>query len=60
VFHQALACEQGDGACPNAYVDVRKGGTDAIHLDRDGHGALRFARGLVSSALAAINAPAGV
>ena len=60
VFHQTLACEKDDGPCPNGFVDVRKGGTDAIHLDRAGHGALRFAHGLVSAALAAINAPAGV
>ncbi len=60
VFHQTLACEKDDGPCPSGFVDVRKGGTDAVHLDRGGHGALRFAHGLVSAALAAINAPAGV
>jgi hypothetical protein len=60
VFHQTLACQQSDGPCPTGFVAVRKGGTDAIHLDRAGHGAARFAHGLVSAALAAINAPAGV
>jgi hypothetical protein len=60
VFHQTLACEKDDGPCPSGFVSVRKGGTDAIHLDRDGHGATRFAHGLVSAALTAINAPAGV
>ncbi len=60
VFTQTLTCEKGDGPCPNGVVDVRKGGTDAIHLDRGGHGALRFAHALVSAALTAINAPAGV
>ncbi len=60
VFHQTLACQQADGPCPTGFVAVRKGGTDAIHLDRAGHGARRFAQGLVSAALAAINEPAGV
>jgi hypothetical protein len=60
VFQQSLACEPADGFCPTGFVAVRKGGTDAIHLDRDGHGALRFARGLLSAALTAIDAPAGV
>lgn len=60
VFSQTLACQPEDGACPNGFVDVRRGGTDAIHLDRAGHGAIRFARGLVTAALLAINAPAGV
>jgi hypothetical protein len=60
VFSQTLTCEKDDGPCPNGVVDVRKGGTDAIHLDPGGHGALRFAHALVAAALTAINAPAGV
>jgi hypothetical protein len=60
VFHQSLACQPGDGPCPSGYVDVRKGSTDAIHLDTDGHGAKRFAHALVQAALAAIDEPAGV
>ena len=60
VFHQSLVCQPGDGPCPSGYVDVRKGGTDAIHLDTGGHGAKRFAHALVQAALAAIDEPAGV
>ena len=60
VFHQTLPCQPADGACPSGVVSVRKGGTDAIHLDPTGHGARRFAHGLVSAALAAINEPNGV
>ncbi len=60
VYHQTLPCVPADGACPSGVVSVRKGGTDAIHLDTGGHGALRFAHALVSAGLAAINEPAGV
>jgi hypothetical protein len=60
VYHQTLPCQPADGACPTGVVSVRKGGTDAIHLDQAGHGARRFAHGLVSAALAAINEPNGV
>jgi lysophospholipase L1-like esterase len=60
VFHQTLPCQPADGACPSGSVSVRKGGTDAIHLDPEGHGAWRFADALVSAGLAAINAPKGV
>jgi hypothetical protein len=60
VYHLTLPCQPADGACPSGAVSVRKGGTDAIHLDRAGHGARRFAHGLVSAALAAINEPTGV
>lgn len=59
VYQQKLTCQRDDGPCPTGLVAVRKGGTDAIHLDPTGHGAKRFAYGLVSAALAAINAPAG-
>jgi hypothetical protein len=60
VFHQTLPCQPADGACPSGSVSVRKGGTDAIHLDTTGHGARRFTQALVSAAIAAINEPAGV
>jgi hypothetical protein len=60
VFHETLPCQPADGACPSGVVQVRKGGTDAIHLDSSGHGARRFAHGLVAAAIAAIHAPAGV
>jgi hypothetical protein len=60
VFHQTLPCQPADGACPSGDVSVRKGGTDAIHLDSAGHGARRFAHAMVAAALAAIHEPAGV
>jgi hypothetical protein len=60
VYRQTLPCQPADGACPTGSVSVRKGGTDAIHLDTAGHGARRFAHALVSAGLAAIHAPTGV
>ncbi len=59
VYHQTLPCQPADGACPSGVVSVRKGGTDAIHLDTAGHGARRFAHALVSAALATIGEPVG-
>jgi hypothetical protein len=60
VYQLALPCQPADGACPSGVVSVRKGGTDAIHLDSTGHGARRFAHGLVAAAHAAINEPNGI
>jgi hypothetical protein len=54
VYSPTLPCESFDGACPTGTVAVRDGGSDAIHLDPQGHGAKRFARGLVGGALAAL------
>ena len=50
-FHYTatLACDSDDGPCPSGYVTVRAGGTDAIHLDPEGHGAKRLAKALVDS-----------
>ena len=48
-YTATLACNSDDGPCPSGYVTVRAGGTDAIHLDPEGHGAKRFAKALVNS-----------
>jgi hypothetical protein len=55
VYTATLPCESFDGACPSGTVAVRDGGSDAIHLDPQGHGAKRFARALVAGALAALS-----
>jgi hypothetical protein len=51
VYTPTLKCDQDDGPCPNGVVAVRAGGSDAIHLDDEGHGAKRYAHALVASAL---------
>jgi hypothetical protein len=51
VYTRTLPCTDADGPCPSGYVDVRDVPTDAIHLDRTGHGARRFADALLSGAL---------
>ena len=53
VYSRTLPCTTSDGTCPSGFVDVRDVPTDAIHLDRGGHGAARFAAALVSGALRA-------
>lgn len=55
-YTATLKCDQDDGPCPSGVVAVRAGGSDAIHLDDNGHGAKRFAHALVASALP-ISAP---
>jgi hypothetical protein len=48
-----LACEAWDAKrCIDGQVQVRVGGTDAVHLDLQGCGAIRFALGLEEGALA--------
>ncbi len=55
VYAATLSCESDDGACPDGVVAVRTGRDDAIHLDPGGHGAKRYARALLASALASDN-----
>ena len=48
-----LPCEAWDAKlCTNGQVSIRTGGTDAVHLDKHGCGAVRFALGLEESTLA--------
>jgi hypothetical protein len=47
-----LPCEAWDTMrCIDGQIEVRVGGTDAVHLDREGCGAIRFALGLEEGAL---------
>jgi hypothetical protein len=47
-----LSCEAWDSKlCTDGQVPVREGGTDAVHLDTPGCGAIRFAMGLEERAL---------
>lgn len=49
-----LPCKPWDGLdCHNGMVQVRAGGFDAIHLDRQGAGGIRFALGLMRLPLTA-------
>jgi hypothetical protein len=60
VYTRTLPCTDADGPCSSGYVDVRDVPTDAIHLDRDGHGARRFAEALLSDALLSEALPADI
>lgn len=59
VYSRALPCTDEDGPCPSGFVNVRDVPTDAIHLDRSGHGARRFARALLSGALLSVKHSTG-
>jgi hypothetical protein len=52
-----LPCEAWDAAlCTDDQIQVREGGTDAVHLDSAGCGAVRFALALEEQALATVGA----